>query len=519
MSRPVINPAEDKPLVALAPVPKALATTLLMLATIIVVLDQTIATVAIPQMQATLGATPDTISWVLTSYIMAGAVAMPLTGYLTGRFGRTRLFGVCIVIFTISSTVCGLAVSLPMMVAARVVQGFAGAFLMPMSQAFLYDMNPPSQQVKAVSLWATGAMIAPMLGPILGGYITSNFGWRWVFFINLPIGIVTAIGYFAVMPKFPAMRRSFDGLGFILIAVALCSLQLALDRGTQEDWFDSTEIVFELCMALGFFWMAFFHMRRSPHPIIAISLFANRNFAGAMVIGFFLVGVVLSSVALVPGLYVNLFGYPVIQAGLMMVPRGISMTIALFLGGRLLKYIDGRVLMFVGLLMVIFALWLNTGFNLQMGNDRIIMTGLIEGAGSGLVMTVLGYLSVSSAPIHLRTEASAMFTLVRNTGLSAAIAVFSALLVYNTQVNHEELGAALGDNSLRMPALIGHAEMGARIATIANAELTRQAMMIAYVDDFWLMMWALILMLPVVLILSPVRVPRGVAAEPVVIGE
>ena len=167
MAAAVIGAADDKPLVALAPVPKALATALLMLATIIVVLDQTIATVAIPQMQATLGATPDTISWVLTSYIMAGAVAMPMTGYLTGRFGRTRLFGVCIVIFTISSTVCGMAVSLPMMVAARIVQGFSGAFLMPMSQAFLYDMNPPSQQVKAVSLWAVGAMIAPLLGPIL----------------------------------------------------------------------------------------------------------------------------------------------------------------------------------------------------------------------------------------------------------------------------------------------------------------------------------------------------------------
>jgi len=509
---------EERALVAMTPRVRLLATLLLMSATVMVVLDQTIAAVALPQMQATLGATPDTISWVLTSYVVAGAVAMPMTGWLTGRYGRTRLFGVCIIIFTLSSTLCGMAVSLPMMVAARIVQGFSGAFLMPMSQAFLYDMNPPSQQVRAVSIWAMGTMIGPMLGPVVGGYITSSLSWRWVFFINLPIGLVTAVLYFVVMPAFPTVRRAFDGLGFVLIAIALCSLQLVLDRGTQQDWFESTEIAIESCIAVAFFWMAFFHLRRSRNPIIAISLFANRNFAVAMLIGFFLVGVVLSWAAIVPALYVNLLGYPVTHAGLMMVPRGIATTFALFLGARLLKVIDGRVQIFVGLLMVIFALWLETGFALAMGNDLIIIAGVIDGTGSGLVMTVLGYLVVSSAPVHLRTEASAMFTLIRNTGISMAIATFSALLVYNSQVNHAELGAVLSHQLPQLSDVMAGSAMGQRIASMANAELTRQAMMIAYINDFWLMMWALIFMLPIVLLLSPVRAPRG-AAEPIAVPE
>ncbi len=508
---------EDKPLVYLPPVQKMVATTLLMLATIIVVLDQTIATVAMPQMQAALGATPDTISWVLTSYIMAGAVAMPMTGWLTGRFGRTRLFGICIIIFTISSTICGLAVSLPMMVAARVVQGFSGAFLMPMSQSFLYDMNPPSQQVRAVSIWAMGSMIGPLLGPIIGGWLTSSLNWRWVFFINLPIGVVTAVGIFLTMPKFPSARRGFDLIGFVMIAVALCGLQLALDRGTQQDWLDSPEIIFELGLSVAFFWMAYFHLRRSEHPIIAINLFGIRNYAGTMVIGFFIVGVALGSTALVPGLYVNLLGYSITEAGMMMIPRGISMTVALFVGARLMKIIDCRLQLLIGLSLVIFSLWLNTDFNLLMDNRLIITNGLIEGFGTGLTMTVLGYLAISSAPVELRTEASALFTLCRNTGLSVAIAVFSGLLVYNTQINHAELGAAMSQSGMRLPELLGHANMGERVASMANVEVTRQAMMIAYVNDFWLMMWCLILMLPVILMLTPVRIPRG--AAPVTVSE
>ena len=233
---------DDKPLVYIAPFPKAVATILMMAATILVVLDQTIATVALPHMQAALGATPDTVTWVLTSYIVAGAIVTPMTGWLTGRFSRSRMFGICTLGFTISSALCGVSVTLPMMVAARIVQGACGAFLMPMSQAFLYDMNPPSRQVRAITIWGVGSMAGPLLGPVLGGYLTDAFNWRWVFFINVPIGLVAAAGIFATMPDFPSVRRAFDHVGFIMIATGLCSLQLALDRGTQLDWFDSIEI-------------------------------------------------------------------------------------------------------------------------------------------------------------------------------------------------------------------------------------------------------------------------------------
>ena len=508
-------PPEDQPLVYIAPFPRAVATILMITATILVVLDQTIAVVALPHMQAALGATPDTVSWVLTSYIIATAVATPMTGWLTGRFSRSRFFGFCVLGFTLSSAACGLSVSLPMMVAARIVQGFCGAFLMPLSQAFLYDMNPPSRQVRAITMWGVGSMAGPLIGPVLGGYLTDLLNWRWVFFINVPIGIVAAVGIFATLPEFPSVRRTFDHIGYAMIVVALCGLQLALDRGTQQDWFDSTEILIELGLSAAAFWMLFFHLRSARNPIISISLFGRRTFTVAMILASTVMPSVIAATALMPSLLQVLLGYPVVSAGLLLIPRSITLTFGIIIGGRLMKVIDLRAQIIAGLILVAISLWMQSGFNLTMDAHLVILTGLVQGLGAGLTMTVVNVAAVAGAPDALRAEAAAIFSLFRSTGGALMISITSAVLAHNIQVNHAELGALVStaNKPFLLSETMGGAYLSERIASLANAEVTRQAMMIAYVDDFWMLKWLMILLIPLALLVQPRFAARG-RAEP-----
>lgn len=501
----------DRAAVPIAPITKMIVTFAIMASTILVVLDQTIATVALPHMQAALGATPDTITWVLTSYIMATAVGTPLTAWLTGRFGRRQVFLVCVFGFTVSSMLCGISTSLPMMVACRLAQGLFGAFLMPMSQAFLYDMNPPSLQVRAITMWGIGAMVGPIVGPVLGGYLTDTFDWRWVFFINVPVGIAALAGIYFGLPQFPSVRRPFDHVGFIMIAVALCSLQLALDRGTQQDWFDAPEIIIEFGISIAAFWMLIFHLRRSPHPIISPGLFANRSFSGAMILTFILMPTIIASNALLPQLFVQLLGYPVATAGEMMLPRGIAMTLGIFLGGQLTRWMDGRLQVALGVCIVVWSLYLQTRFDLEMDQHLIIWAGVLQGFGTGMAMTVLNFTAMSSAPLTHRTEAAALYALSRNTGSSIMLAIFSALLARDLQINHAELGARLssGGLPLHLSRIWAGGALDAPIAALAEAEVNRQAMMIAYINDFWIMMWTVVALLPLVLLLRPKRAPKG----------
>ncbi|KRB85092.1 EmrB/QacA family drug resistance transporter [Sphingomonas sp. Root710] len=493
--------------VHVAPVPKAIATALVMAATILVVLDQTIATVALPHMQAALGATPETINWVLTSYILATSVGIPLTGWLSGRVGRARLFGICIIGFTISSAVCGFAVSLPMMVAARLVQGFFGAFLMPMSQSFLYDMNAPSQQVRAMTIWGVGVMVGPLAGPVLGGYLTETFDWRWVFFINVPIGLVAALGIFATLPAFPAVRRKFDHLGYALIVVALCSMQLALDRGSQLDWFDSTEILIECGISVSAFWMLLFHLFNAREPIFSLALFRDRSFSAALVMTTTVMPVMIAATALLPSLLQTLMGYPATLAGLLSLPRGLAMTVGIILGGRLFRHFGARLQVVLGLCFTIFSMWLHTRIELNMDSHLIIWAGLAQGLGTGLAATVLNFVAVAHAPVALRTDAAALYNLARNTGSSVMIAVFTAILAHNIQVNHAEIGAHVGSANapFLLSQMMGGTDLAERLAAMANAEVTRQAMMIAYIDDYWLMMWVMLAVVPLAILLGNER--------------
>jgi DHA2 family multidrug resistance protein len=500
---------DDVVAVPLSPVRKAVVMVLIMVTTSMVLLDTTIANVALPHMRAALGASPDSIAWVLTSYILASAISTPMTGWLAGRFGRKRLFASAVVGFTASSALCGISATLPMMVFARIVQGMFGAFIMPMTQSFLYDMNSKAGQVRAMTIWGMGIMLSPIAGPIVGGYLTESYNWRWVFFINVPIGIVTAFGITAQMPEFPSVRRLFDRTGFIILLVALGSLQLMLDRGTQEDWFNSPEILIEAGLSLGGFWMLIHHLRYSAAPIIPMALFKDRNFVMSLLLVFLIGAILTAGSTLLAPMLQSLFNYPVLTAGLVIVPRGLGMLVSMVAAGRLTRIMDARIILLAGMVLTATSLWMMTGFSVNMGQDLILWSGLLQGAGMGLVSMPMNLMSVLSLSPAMRTEGTSLFALCRSIGGSVAIAVTSALLTFYIQINHAELGAELKMPFLTRGVVEGMGARGTTMLAYANAEVTRQATMIAYINDYWLMMWITILLMPLVLLMRTAPPVKG----------
>ena len=307
-----------------------------MLATVIQALDTTIANVALPHMQGTMGASQDQISWVLTSYIVAAAIFMPLTGFITARLGRKRVFMWAVAGFTLASMLCGAAQSLPQIVLFRLLQGVFGASLVPLSQAVLLDTYPPERHGSAMAMWGVGVMVGPILGPSLGGWLTEYYSWRWVFYINLPFGLLAWLGLAAFVQETPVDRtRRFDLFGFALLSLAIASLQLMLDRGELLDWFNSREVIIEATLAGLAGYLFFVHMFTHQHPFIEPSLFKDRNFSVGLIF-IFVVGVILlATMVLLPLFMQNLMGYPVVDVGFLLAPRGVGTMIAMIAVARL----------------------------------------------------------------------------------------------------------------------------------------------------------------------------------------
>lgn len=479
---------------------------LVMTATMMQVLDSSIANVALPNMQAALNANLESVTWVLTSYILASAVMTPVTGSLETLIGRRNLFVLCSGGFTIASMMCGAAPTLAAMVGARVLQGLFGAMLMPLSQAVLLDIYPPEGRAKAITIWSIGTMIGPIFGPVVGGWLTEAFHWRWIFYINVPIGIPCTIGLWLLLDPGRVTARKFDVAGFAYLAIGLAAMQLMLDRGTQKDWFDSTEILIELAVTIGAFWMFVVHSITAKDPLIPRALMANRNFVSAGLVGLIVTGVMYASQALMAPMLQQLLHYNTRQAGMVMMPRGLGTMIAMMLAGPLTARIDARWVMGAGLVSMIIGQFIMSGFDIMMDAHPMVIAGLFQGAGIGLVAIPMMVVGFGTLPPELRTDAAAVFSLVRNVAGSIGIAVCTAMLARSYQVSHAELGGHITSQSLpvlddRFIHALGHA--GGRLAAIADAEVNRQALMIAYINDYWMMMWAAILMLPVVLLLRP----------------
>lgn len=509
------TPAPDHSGPITDPFRRRLTMALVMAAVTVVILDTTIANVALSHIQASLQATPESVSWVLTSYILASAIALPLTGWLSDRIGRRTLFVVALTGFTLSSMLCGVATSLPMMVAARIAQGLFGAFLSPMSQAIMYDINPPEKHVQAMLIWGLVIMVSPIAGPILGGWITDNFSWRWVFYINVPIGVVTAIGAWLLLSDVRRPGRSFDALGFVLLALALASMQLLLDRGQQLDWFDSVEVCIEAGVMVGAAWMFVIHTLTAPQPLLPRALFADRNFISAMVAITVLGGILMAGAALVAPMLQRLLDYPVMTAGLATAPRGAGTMVGMLTAGRLMKRVDARALMFVGMALLATSLWMMSGFSLAMDRTPVMTSGFVQGIGFGLTIMPMNLLAMTTLVPALRTDGASLYNLMRSIGGSIAISAMTALIARNVQVNHAELGSNITD--VKVPiATAGILErlgvQGSAALQMIDLEINRRSLMIAYIDDYWAMMWAAIAVLPLIAMMKRAKAGAPPAA-------
>jgi DHA2 family multidrug resistance protein len=479
-------------------------------------LDMTIANVALPYMQGSLSATLDQISWVLTSYIVAAAVATPLTGWVSNRIGRKKLFLVSVAGFTAASLLCGIATSIDEMVLFRLMQGLFGASLVPLSQSVLLDINPPERHGSAMAIWGAGIMVGPILGPTLGGYLTELYNWRWVFLINLPVGLVAFLGILTFVHDGKSNgRRHFDLFGFAMLAIAIGAFQLMLDRGELKDWFSSGEIIVEAAIAALAFYLFIAHSLTTSRPFLEMELFKDRNLAVGLVF-IFVVGIVLlATMALLPPMLQNLMDYPVITTGLVLAPRGVGTMIAMLVVGRLVNRVDARLLILLGLALTAASLWDMTGFSLEIGTNDLVRTGITQGLGLGFIFVPLSTVTFATLPARLRTDATALYSLVRNIGSSLGISIVVALLSQNSQINHAELASNVTpfNKVFHLPGVPAFWNLANPAGLAAfDAEVNRQAAMIAYVDDFKLMMVVTLVAVPLLLLMRVKR--RGADAAP-----
>jgi DHA2 family multidrug resistance protein len=491
---------------------RRLITASVMAATVMNSLDSTIANVALPHMQGSVSASQDQITWVLTSYIVAAAIMTPLTGWLAGRFGRKRLMLWSIVGFTIASGLCGLATNLSELVGFRLLQGVFGAALVPMSQAILLDINPPERHGPAMAIWGMGAILGPIIGPALGGWLTDSFSWRWVFYINLPVGVLAFMGFYAFLVETrDANRVRLDFFGFAMLALAIGSLQLMLDRGQQQDWFSSAEICIEGACALLFAYLFVAHTLTARRPFIDLALFSDRNFLFGSVFGFFLGVLIFAVLALLPPMLENLMGYPVVLTGLVTAPRGIGTMISMIVVGQLIKRVDARILIVAGLGLCAWSMYMMAGFSLGMDEALVIRSGFIQGLGTGLIFVPLSTIAFATLNTRYRNEGAAMFTLIRNIGSAIGISVLQAMTIRNAATVHSRLVEYIRPDNPVLRAIVPgfdpHDPTGlARL----NAEISRQAAMVSYVDAFWGLFLVTLIIAPMILLM---RTPRTAPGE------
>ena len=480
-----------------------LVTMSVMLASFLYSLDWTIVAVALPHMQGTFSATQDQISWVITSYIVAAAISLPTAGWLAARFGRKRMFLWATTIFLIASIVCGMANSLELEIAARIVQGLGGAFLIPISLAIILDTYPPAEQGKAMSIWAIGSTGGSFMGPLLGGMLTEYFSWRYTFYINIPVGILALIGTFLFVPETERdKQRPLDWFGFATLAMGIGSLQLMLDRGGRLDWFESWEIVIEAsCSALGFY-LFLAHSFTTKIPFLDLKLFLNRNFVIGLIFSAGYGGMTTPPLVLMPAFLQELQGYPIDTVGFLLAPRGLGLLISMVIGGRMLGKIDARWQMAAGLIMLAvssleMATW-TPGVSLW----PLLWTNFLQGAGGGIMLVPNQAIGFSTLPAEKRTEAAALFNLVRSVAASVGVSAALALFLRTSSISRAYMTEHISPYSAALAqsgsAGVWDIHTAQGLATLAH-EIDRQAVMLGYMGDFRMFAIAALLGLPLLL--------------------
>jgi DHA2 family multidrug resistance protein len=480
------------------PLLRNLITLFSLLGTFMVQLDTTIANVAMPHMQASTSASYEQITWVLTSYIVVAAICMPLSGWLAGKVGRKRVVLIALSGFTLASVLCGLATSFEQLVAFRMLQGAFGAPLVPMSQAIVLDINPPEKHGKAMGLWGVGVVFGPIIGPILGGFITDYLTWRWVFFINVPFGIIAVLGLALTMKESRDEDAArFDMLGFLALAFAIGSFQLVLDRGQTLDWFDSTEIWIEATLCVTALWVFVVHMLTAERPFVPPSLFRDVNFVVGLASGAAVAGVLYGVMAMQAPLFANLMGYPILEVGLVLAPRGIGTLIMMPIAGALMDRMGARWLNVGGMALCAVSLLMMTRTNLQMDAWLMITSGVLQGMGIAVLFVSITTAMFATVPVRLRNEGTAMNSLFRNLGGSVCIAILQASTIRSEAVVRSRLAEHVRPDNPVVNWGLPDLDFALQDAMARmDVEVGRQALMVSYSNSFAMLFVMCIVMLP-----------------------
>ncbi len=491
-----------------------------MAATVMQVLDITIVNVALPHMQGELSATPDQISWVLTSYIVASGIFMPLTGYFTHRFGQRKFLFASIVGFALTSVLCGLSTTLSEIVAFRLLQGITGAALVPLSQSIMVATFPLEERGKAMAIWGIGVMVGPILGPTLGGWLTEYMSWRWTFFINFPVGIVSALLVLRYIPDSERSVRSMDWMGLVLMALGVAGLQYVLDRGAQDDWFSSPMIQFAAYLSVIGFVGFFLHTRSyKGHALFSAQIFADRNFTTASLLMAFLGLGLFGSMLLQPLMLEGLMDYPTLTTGLTLAPRGLASMFSMMLVGRLINRVDPRWLITVGIIIFTVGSYQTTQYSLVMGIGWVVFPMILQGIGLGMVFIPLSTLAFSTLPQRYAAEAAGMYSLMRTIGSGIGVSIVATVLTSHAQVAWHNVGGQLQSfNYALAPYLdsLGLSEQSPQAAGVLAKELARQSQMIGFLDAYIFVTVAFAAMTPLVFIMKNIRTsPPSEQALPV----
>jgi DHA2 family multidrug resistance protein len=480
-----------------------------MTATIMQALDTTIANVALPYMQGTLSASQDQINWVLTSYIVAAAIMTAPVGWIANRYGRKRIFIICSAGFTIASVLCGLAQDINQMVLFRLLQGVFGAALVPLSQAVMLDSYTLQERAKAMSIWGMGVMMGPIMGPSLGAWLTETYSWHWVFFVNLPFGALTVLGLMAFMDETKKdLTLRFDFFGFAALAVAIGSLQLALDRGEQLGWLESNEIVGEFIVSAVGFYYFFAHSFTTSRPFIQFALFKDRNFVTGCIFMTVMGLVLYSTMALASPYLQNVIGYPIITAGMLLASRGFGTFLAMMMVGRLMRYFEARTLIISGLALTAGSLFQMTGWTEMTQVPEIVTVSVFQGFGFGLVFVPLSTVSFLTLPNHLRTDGTSMLTLLRNVASSIGISIVIAQLTQGTRRTYAILSEHINpfNHALQMPDVRGIINLSTDAGrAMADKMVAVQAQIIAFSQDYQLVMLFILVSIPLAIMIGSTK--------------
>ena len=491
------------------PLALRIAITCVMVGMFMQMLDSTIANVALPYMQGSLQASRDQITWVLTSYIIASAIMTGPIGWLAARFGRREIFLVSLIGFTTTSALCGIAQNLDQMVIFRLAQGAFGAALSPLSQAIILDRYPIEQRGKIMAVWSAVIMLGPILGPTLGGFLTDNYSWRWVFYVNVPIGILCALGVFFFLFE-EKLRKppEFDWYGFAFLGLALGALQLFLDRGSDQDWFNSTEIVSECVIAGLALYLFLVHQMTTKHPFVNMELLKDRNYISGLLLTFFVGLLLLATSALLPPFLQNLGGYSVLDTGLLLAPRGVGTMVSMVIVGRIVLRTDPRWLMGAGALILLWSMWEMSGWTPAISFSTLGATTFIQGIAMGLIFVPMNMYTYSTLAQSYRTDGSSILNLVRNVGSAVGVSLTTTVLSSSTQINYNQLAEhaspfnrALGQNAASL--MLGP-QMPFGAENLSNIIL-QQSLIISYQNTFLFMFYASLPVLFVILTLRKVN--------------